>query len=93
MGGVRCRLPTKIRDSSSLGAPSPHDAYAIIAGPTPRREYVGQLRVSPRGPARCEVQFNARYLAAPGVMDAAATERLRTFYGVALDNLQVLFGK
>jgi polyketide cyclase/dehydrase/lipid transport protein len=35
-------------------------AYIIIAGPTPRREYVGQLRVSPRGPERCEVQFNAR---------------------------------
>ena len=68
-------------------------AYIIIAGPTPRREYVSQLRGSPMGAARCEVQFNARYLAASGVTDAAATERLRTFYGVALDNLQVLFGK
>jgi len=68
-------------------------AYAIIAGPTPRREYVGQLRVSPRGPERCAVEFNARYLASSGVTDAEATERLRTFYGVALNNLQVLFGK
>lgn len=68
-------------------------AYAIIAGPTPRRDYVGQLRVLPKGAERCVVEFNARYLAAPGVTDAEATERLRTFYGVALDNLQTLFGK
>ena len=68
-------------------------SYAIIGGPTPRREYVGQLRVSPRDAERCVVQFSARYLAAPGVTDAQATERLRTFYGVAFDNLQRLFGK
>lgn len=68
-------------------------AYAIIAGPTPRRDYVGHLRVLPKGADRCVVEFHARYLAAPGVSDAEATERLRTFYGVAFDNLQLLFGK
>jgi uncharacterized membrane protein len=68
-------------------------AYSIIAGPTPRREYIGQLRVSPKGTERCEVQFRARYLPSPGVTDAEATERLRAFYGVALENLRVLFGK
>jgi hypothetical protein len=67
-------------------------AYAIISGPTPRRDYVGQLRVVPKEAERCVVEFNARYVAAPGVRDAEATERLRTFYSVALENLQTLFG-
>jgi len=67
--------------------------YTIIAGPTPRRDYVGRLRVLPKGAERCVVEFHGQYQAAPGVSDAEATERLRAFYGVAFDNLQTLFSK
>jgi polyketide cyclase/dehydrase/lipid transport protein/ABC transporter substrate binding protein len=67
-------------------------AYAIIGGPTPRRDYIGRFRVLPKGPQICVVEFQAQYHAAPGVSDAEATERLRTFYGVAFDNLKSMFG-
>ena len=68
-------------------------AYTIVGGPTPRRDYVGRLRVVPNGPEKCVVEFHGRFRAAPGVTDDEATERLRTFYGVAFDNLQRVFGK
>jgi hypothetical protein len=68
-------------------------AYTIMAGPTPRRDYVGQLRVLPQGVERWVVEFHGQYQAAPGVSDAEATKRLRAFYGAAFDNLQALFGK
>ena len=68
-------------------------AYTIMAGPSPRRDYVSRLRVLPKGMDRCVVEFHGQYQAAPGVSDAEATERLRAFYGVAFDNLQALFGK
>jgi len=67
-------------------------AYAIIGGPTPRRDYIGRFRVSSKGPQRCVVEFHAQYRAAPGVSDAEATERLRTFYGVAFERLETMFG-
>ena len=68
-------------------------AYTVIAGQTPFTDYVGRLRVVPTGPERCVVEFHGRCRAAPGKRDAEATERIRTFYEIGLNNLPELFGR
>lgn len=68
-------------------------AYTIIAGPTPFTNYVGSFRVVQTGAARCTVEYRGRYQAAAGNSEAEATERIRTFYEAAINNLPVLFGQ
>jgi len=67
-------------------------AYTIIAGPAPFIEYVGRLRVTPRGKDRCVFEYFARFKPAPGKTEAEAAERIRTFYEAGLANLRRLFG-
>ena len=66
-------------------------AYTVIAGPMPFADYVGRIRVTPRGAARCTVEYAARFTAAPGNTDAEATERIRTFWQAGLNNLPARF--
>jgi hypothetical protein len=68
-------------------------AYTIVGGtPTPFADYVGRLRVVPRGDDRCVLEYHARFTAAPGATDDEARERIRTFYASGLANLPRLFG-
>ncbi|CAG0953401.1 mxaD protein [Burkholderiales bacterium] len=68
-------------------------AYAIVGGTAPPFvDYVGHLRVVPRGVDRCVFEFHARFNAAPGRTDTEARERIRSFYEAGLSNLPRLFG-
>jgi hypothetical protein len=68
-------------------------AYTIVGGPSPRRDYVGRIRVVPKASDKCMVEVEGRFRAAPGITDAEATERFRRFYGVAFSRLQDRFGR
>lgn len=68
-------------------------AYAIVGGTAaPFVDYVGHIRVVPRGRDRCTFEFHARFRAAPDRTDDEARERIRTFYEAGLANLKRLFG-
>lgn len=67
-------------------------AYTIIAGPVPFTDYVGRFHVVPAGAGRCTVEYRGRYQPGAGRSESEASERIRTFYEAAFDNLQVLFG-
>lgn len=68
-------------------------AYTIVGGAAPPFvDYVGHVRVVPRGPDRCTFEFHARFRAAPGASDDVAREWIRTFYDAGLANLKRLFG-
>jgi len=68
-------------------------AYTIVGGtPAPFADYVGRLRVVPRGDDRCVLEYHARFAAAPGATEDEARERIRTFYASGLANLPRLFG-
>ena len=67
-------------------------AYTIIAGAAPFVDYLGRLRVVPRGGNRCAFEFVGRFRAAPGKTDAEARERIQTFYEAGLANLPRMFG-
>ncbi|MGH7326037.1 MAG: SRPBCC family protein [Candidatus Rokuibacteriota bacterium] len=67
-------------------------AYTVIAGPTTFADYVGRLRVVPKGRERCVVEYHGRFRAAPGHTDTEATERIRTFWQAGLNNLPARFG-
>jgi hypothetical protein len=66
--------------------------YTIIAGPVPFTDYVGRFHVVPAGTGRCTVEYRGRYRPEAGRSESEASERIRTFYEAAFDNLPVLFG-
>lgn len=68
-------------------------AYAIVAGPAPFKNYVGNFCISPEGPDRCVFDYASRFEAADGATDRDALARVRTFYEAARDNLVRMFGK
>ena len=68
-------------------------AYTVIAGPTTFTNYVGRIRVTPSGEAKCTAEYAGRFTAAAGNTDAEATERIRTFWEAGLSNLPARFRK
>ena len=67
-------------------------AYTIIGGPAPFTDYVGQFRVVATGAGRCMLEYRGQYRPGVGKSEEEATERIRTFYEAAINNLPILFG-
>lgn len=67
-------------------------AYAIIAGPAPFKNYVGNFRISPDGPGRCVFDYWSAFEAAEGATGHDAIARVSTFYEAAKQHLIRMFG-
>jgi len=92
IGGDRAGYRELTERLVSFDASAREYAYTIIAGPVPFTDYVGRFHVVPAGTGRCTVEYRGRYKPGAGRSESEASERIRTFYQAAFDNLPVLFG-